>query len=469
MAKIGVITFSDGRRNVHESTLEMNLSFQNALVGQLEKAGHTVVVADEIPWSNELARGAGQKMAASRVDMTIFNYAIWSWPHFTAIAAQFAPGPFLCFSNVNPSFPGLVGMLASSGALANIGVPYKRIVGDIGKKKVLAKVLAWVGAAAAVAALKGETMGVFGGRPMGMYTATSGTDQWMAQFGVDVEHIDQWEIVRRAGEVPKKKVENALKWCKANVGKIIWDEKQLTEDHLRRQIASYYAVRQMVEEMHLDFCGIKGQPELTNNWCTMDVPEAFLNDPYDFDGPKDIIVCSTEADMDAALTMEIFKHLAKTPVLFADVRHFFEKEGLWDFVNSGQHATYFAAKSFDPKDNMPHVTFYPEGFYFPAGGASVQHLAAPGRVTLARLGRRNGRYWMAILPGEFLQFDKKKNDKLMRETQIEWPHAFFKPDGDNEEIIDDFPCNHIHGVYGDFVEELCIACELLDVEYEVYA
>ena len=469
MAKIGVITFSDGRKNVHDSTLEMNTGFQTALVKFLEKAGHTVVIADEIPWTNELARAAGQKMQAQRVDMTIFNYAIWSWPHFTAIAAQFAPGPLLCFSNVNPQFPGLVGMLASSGGLDNIGVSYKRVVGDIGKKKVQQKVLTYVNAAAAVAGLRGETMGVFGGRPMGMYTATSGTDQWMAEFGVDVEHIDQWEIVRRADLVPKKKVESALLWCKENVGKIIWDKKQLTEDHLRRQIASYYAVKDMVEEMHLDFCGIKGQPELTNNWCTMDIAEAFLNDPYDFDGPKETVVCSTEADMDAALTMQIFKKLAHTPVLFADVRHYFEKEGLWDFVNSGQHATYFAARSFDPKDNMPKVTFYPESFYFPAGGASVQHLAAPGRVTLARLGRKNGQYWMAVLPGEFVQFGKQKNEKLMKETQVEWPHAFFKPDGDNDEIIAEFPCNHIHGVYDDYVDELVAVCEILHIGCKVYA
>ena len=33
---------------------------------------------------------------------------------------------------------------------------------------------------------------------MGMYTATSGTDSWMKVFGIDTEHIDQWEIVRRS-------------------------------------------------------------------------------------------------------------------------------------------------------------------------------------------------------------------------------------------------------------------------------
>ena len=89
--------------------------------------------------------------------------------------------------------------------------------------------------------------------------------------------------------------------------------------------------------------GIKGQPELTNSFCTMDLTEAFLNDPYDWEGKHKPIVCATEADSDGALTMEIFKEIAGTPVLFADVRHYDAEGDFWDMVNSGEHANYFAA------------------------------------------------------------------------------------------------------------------------------
>jgi len=37
---------------------------------------------------------------------------------------------------------------------------------------------------------------------MGMYTAVGRTDEWMAKFGIDVEEIDQWEIVRRSELMP---------------------------------------------------------------------------------------------------------------------------------------------------------------------------------------------------------------------------------------------------------------------------
>ena len=43
----------------------------------------------------------------------------------------------------------------------------------------------------------------------------------------------------------------------------------------------------------------------------MDLAEAFLNDPYDWDGPHEPIVAATESDMDGALTMQLFKDIAR--------------------------------------------------------------------------------------------------------------------------------------------------------------
>ncbi len=65
--------------------------------------------------------------------------------------------------------------------------------------------------------------------------------------------------------------------------------------------------------------------------------------------------------------------------------------------------------------NLEKVEFYPEGFYFPAGGASVRSIAAPGKVTIARLARHAGKYWLAIVPAEFLDMGKKA-EELAAET-----------------------------------------------------
>jgi len=284
-----------------------------------------------------------------------------------------------------------------------------------------------------------------------------------------VEHIDQSEIVRRAELAPADEVEHAFQWLSDRVGKIRYDGKQLTPEKLKLQIRSYIAVREMAREMRLDFLGIKAQPELTDHFVTMDVTEAFLNDPYDWNGPKEPIVAATEADMDGALTMEILKHITGSPVLFADLRHYDEELGVFDLCNSGTHPTYFAGRSYEPDDNLPKVEFYPQGFYFPAGGASVRHIAAPGKVTLTRLARKSGQYWLAILPGEFVELPPEEAERKAAATQVEWPHAFTRLEVGPEEFLSEYDSNHIHAVYGDWVEELVWVAKMLRIPYRVFS
>ena len=469
MKKVGILTFSDGRRLVHEELLELNQGFEERLVRRLERTGNIKVCkAREIIWTPELAKEEGRRLAKEGAEMTIFNFAVWSFPHLAAIAAEFAPGPFLLFSNINPKYPGMVGMLASAGALDQIGVFHGRVWGDIEDDTVLNKVLSFVRAGVAVNRLKGETFGLFGGRPMGMYTTVANLDQWRKQFGIDIEHIDQWEIVRRSEQLSPEKIENALHWLEDRVGKIHYDGKQLTPEKLKLQIRSYHAVREIIAEKGLNFLGIKAQPELTDHFVTMDVTEAFLNDPYDWDGPHEPIVAATEADMDGALTMEILKHLSGEPVLFADLRHYDQEDNFFDLCNSGSHPTYFAGGSLDPEENLKKVEFYPEGFYFPAGGASVRHIAKPGRVTIARLTRRAGKYWLAIIPAEFLDFSKEKGEQKAAATQIEWPHAFARFSVSPDEFLADYDSNHCHAIYGDWVSELVWVAKILEAEYRVF-
>ena len=468
--KIGLLTFSDGRESVHKEVESVNLEFQSRLAEALRNTGEVEPVeGQEIIWTAELAKNEARRLAHKGCESTIFNFAVWSFPHLAVMASRFAPGPFLLFSNINPRYPGMVGMLASAGALNQISTMHGRLVGDIRDEAILRKVLAFVRAGSAVTRLNGETFGLFGGRPMGMYTAVANPDQWMSSFGIDIEHIDQSEIIRRSKEAPTDEVGKAFAWLSTKVGKIRYDGKQLTPEKLGLQIRSYIAVREIIEEKNLSFVGFKAQPELTNNFVTMDLTEAFLNDPYDWNGPKESIVAATEADMDGALTMEILKHISGEPVLFADLRHYDEELGVLDLCNSGTHPTYFAGHSYDPDINLPKVEFYPQGFYFPAGGASVRHIAAPGRVTLARLARRNGQYWLAILPGEFIELSPDEAERKAAATQLEWPHAFTRIEVTLEEFLAEYDSNHIHAVYGDWVEELIWAAKILKIPYRLFS
>jgi L-fucose/D-arabinose isomerase len=467
MARIALVTVSDGREFMHQQITDFGLAVQERVAAALRSRGHDVVVADGDAHSNTSAVALARQLAQSRPDLTLINIPVWAFPHFTMLIAEQSPGPLALFSNIDPQYPGMVGMLAAGGALDQIGRPHSRAWGDPSDEAVLTKLSRLACAAGAVGSLRGQTFGRIGGRPMGMYTAASNTDQWMATFGVDVEEIDQYELVRRGSSVDKKQLVAAREWLERHSAGVHYDGAKLTPELLERQISVYYAVTDLIEEWSLDFCGIKGQPEMTNNWCTMDVAEAFLNDPYDWNGPKNTVVCSTESDMDAALTMQLLKGVAATPVLFADVRHYHADHHIWDLCNSGQHATWFAARSDDPKENLARTHFYPEVAFFPAGGASVHHIAAPGEMTFARLTRLAGAYRMQVLHGEFVEFDQRTTDRLAHASTFEWPHAFARFEAGADEFLTRFGANHIHAVPGDHVATLKAVCDMLDVDFDL--
>jgi L-fucose isomerase len=466
VAHVGLITVSDGRPDVHRTIAAFAGGVEDRIDAALRSAGHIVVRADEIVSSNELAVSQARRLEGARPDLTILNIPVWAFPHFTMLAARELSGPILLFSNLDPQYPGMVGMLAAAGALDQIGRVHGRCCGEVEDPVVFASVERQIRAAEAVQRLRGSTFGRIGGRPMGMYTAVSNPDQWMRQFGVDVEEIDQWEIVRRESEVDGDRVRAGRDWFERHTAGVHYDGARLTPELLERQLRSYLVVRELVEERNLDFAGIKAQPELTDHFCTMDVPEALLNDPYDWEGTKAPFICATEADMDAALTMQILQSLSGTPVLFADVRHYDAALEIWDLCNSGQHATWFACRSSDPQENLAQVYLYPAEFYFPAGGASVHHLAAPGVFTFARLTRLDGNYRLQVLPGELVQFDEQTNRRLMEASTYSWPHAFARLDAEADDVLERYGSNHIHAIPGDHVETLRIVSRLVGVEFD---
>ena len=166
--------------------------------------------------------------------------------------------------------------------------------------------------------------------------------------------------------------------------------------------------------------------------------------------------------------MQIFKHLTGSPVLFADVRHYDSENDIWFFSNSGTHATFFAGASFDPDENLKKVDLLPETDYYPAGGASVHHFAKAGQVTLARLARKNGEYYLTVVPAEFVEFSYEKMVALGSMTTPSWPAAFAKLKVSPEYFINNFPCNHIHGVYGDHVEALKYVAKILNIPVKIF-
>ena len=127
-----------------------------------------MVPGDDVIWQNEIAVRNGRRMAD--VDAVVFNFSVWAWPQYARVAAQFCPQPIVMFSNVNPQYPGLVGMLANSGSLDQAGIPFTKSFGDIEDDVVFARLRSQIVAVAAARRLRGLTYCLIGGRSLGIDT-----------------------------------------------------------------------------------------------------------------------------------------------------------------------------------------------------------------------------------------------------------------------------------------------------------
>jgi L-fucose/D-arabinose isomerase len=90
-------------------------------------------------------------------------------------------------------------------------------------------------------------------------------------------------------------------------------------------------------------------------------------------------------------------------------------------------------------------------------------------VTLARLARRQGKYWLAIVPGEFVEFPPEVAQAKAAATTPVWPHAFARFRVAPDVFLSEYDSNHIHGVYGDYVEDLVWAAKMFGIDYRVFA
>lgn len=472
---IGIVMLTDERPHVHTETDEQNMQvvhrwaeiIQEKAVN-CEGSSYEVACGSEIVHDVRSAQKVGKELSRQNVKQLIMCYNVWNfpflaWPLVNSISRDL---PILSLSNNEGKFPGNVGLLATDGALRQAGVKTHRIIGDIDDTETQEDMIDWIRASEAVTTIRNEVYGCYGGHSMGMETGFSHLTPTIKCLGTTVRQIDQLWLTRVMEEIDDAEVQNGFDWFTELLGhRIKYDGNMFTPETLKTQIRLYLAMQEVNRDKGFDFCGLKGQRELTEYVCLGDVAEMLMNDPYDWRGQKEPTVCATEADTYAAITMQLMKYATGgLPTVFMDVRLYHPELDLWDFCNSGNHPSYFASRSLDPEENFKKITFHPAmEFYFKAGGASVEFDAGPGKMTFARLGLWDEKPYMVIVPGEVVELDEQTRKNLNNQTDPTWPHLHAKLECSIEEFTNLFPCNHILGVEGDRVRTLNYLCEIAGI------
>ncbi|MHB9033299.1 MAG: L-fucose/L-arabinose isomerase family protein [Anaerolineae bacterium] len=473
---IGIAILNDERPHVYNSNNAENMQVVNRWADIIRKGlvNHDgsvaqVVVGSEPITSPRVAQQVGEELRRAGCRVIVMCYNVWNfpflaWPFVNTVGREL---PILSLSNNNGKFPGNVGLLASDGALRQAGIRTHRIVGDINDAAIHQQVFDWLRAAEAAATIRNEVYGLYGGHSMGMETGFFHLVPTIKALGCTTQQIDQLALVKMMEkQVDEAEVEKAFQWFGQMLGKrILYDGKMLTPETLKTQIRLYIAMRMLNAEKGFDFCGLKGQRELTENICLGDVAEMVMNDPYDWNGAKEPFVCATEADAFAGITMQLFKYLSGgLPSLFMDVRLYLPELDMWDWCNSGNHSSWYAAQSWDPAVNYRKIHFHPAlEFYFKAGGASVEFDAAPGQMTFARMGLWDDKPFMAIVKGDSVELPSEQAKAINNQTDPTWPHVHAKLQCSFDEFLALFPSNHVLGTMGDQVRAMTYLCEITGI------
>jgi L-fucose isomerase len=458
--RIALISFSDGRKRVHESLKADILTHQARIQDILEQSGEVeVLTGDEVIYSTDLARQEARRLDSLKPDAAIFNIPVFAFPNLSVIAAELMRGPFLLLGPQDPRYPGLGGLLGAAGALSQVGIPHQRIWADLEDPALQAQILQFARAARAVMGLRGQVYGLIGGRSIGMYTGASPAELWMRTFGVDIDHVDQSEIVRRAKRVSESDAAAARAWLESAVQEVRYDGVQLTPEKFDFQIRSWVAVQEIIDEFSFDFIGLKCHYDMSEFYSTQCLAAAFVNDPYDWRGPKKPVPLSCEADSDGALTMQVMTMITGNPSCLLDLRFYDRKKNVLVMPNCGAAATWYAARSSDMAENLSRVRIVPSILKYAGGGAHVEFLFSPGPVTMARLSRSEAGYHMLITHGETVHC----NPAEVTGAATNWPHAFVRTETTIQDLVKHMQANHLHLVAGDCVEELKLFSKMLNI------
>jgi L-fucose isomerase len=455
--KIALAHLADSRADFYQRRQSL-VSEEVESLAWLKKESE--VVESDVLDSSQAVIAFAKKTMIESVSALIVHLPTWADPIFTIKLQNILSLPILILGNDRPETSSMVGILGAGGALDQIGRYHFRIF-EHKSQESRGRVIAFIRAAGALTSLKGQTLGLFGGRSLGIFTAGADPAQWQRLFGVDIEIVDQLEIVQKAESLDPDEVKRHLDWLTSRLGSIEFLDP-FTSKAFERQIRSYLATQNLMKEHGFDFIGVKCQPELSEGYVTQCVAHMLMNGNEDADGSKPAVVHVCESDADGALTMQILQLLSGgNPTGLLDVRWFDRHKGIWTLANCGAMAATFFATEQDPS-GFSQVNAKPHAFG-KGGGGAYPAVASSQPVTLARLCRKNGEYWMAIISGEALS---RPIQELSKTTEV-FPQAFIRTSAGND-FIETFGSNHIHILAGEWVNELEAFCRLSGIPFQTW-
>jgi L-fucose isomerase-like protein len=389
----------------------------------LTNAGVQLVEHDIVIASKDEAKDCFSKYKNSDdIDAVILFSGTWIWAsHLVAAIRDFSFTGKGILLWTHPGSRGWrpVGGLVLHAGLKEIGIKHRFVYGNYNNPDEIDRIVSYCNASHEKNILNMSTIGTFGGRGMGQTCGVADPSQWMKVFGVDIDSRDTTELLNTAKNISSDEVMHAREEIQP-----LFNEPIPIGEIADRSIRLYLAIKTLVKKEKWDFYTIQSFPGLADDYTASCFAQSLML--------NEGVGTSTLSDFNTAMTVKLLTDLSAEPVYYGDLQHIDKSNNEIKIIGDGACPPSLAGKV-GPAGFAEHGV-PTEG---EAGGLSVKLTCKPGEGILARLGRNNGVFEMAIVRCTIAEPAKN----ILHDRQMEcglpfWPHAFVTVHCDIDQLIE---------------------------------
>jgi L-fucose/D-arabinose isomerase len=470
--KIGVVSFSHAPDyNSSKDREEYVKNDYNDLCSCLEKEGFDLIkpllslreAENYMRFgisSNEDLKYCILDLKKNEVDCLIIQISQWTRIPLATDLIKALDIPTAIVADTDNQYAGEATATAITGSILESGFSKNSMLTERFQDCEIDSIVQWLKGAGTLQLMKRSRVLSFGGS-YGADIPYTRDDEFSLENKFIKEIISEQEItiIEKARKILKnqaQRVDLFLKWLTNNEVEISYDNKMLSEESLKFQIAQYLAVKDRLRELaNEDILGIsvKCHFEVSTSsiGCTECIIPGFLPFNSDSEGKKEIMPVACEGDIKGLLTLVMLNILNPlVPPLFGDMIKY--KKDYVIMSNCGSSSVYWAARSEDVKSNLAKVSLKPQ--VHGKSGCAVHYKTPQGEATFARLFRVKGIYYMHL--GKINILDP---DQVSDKITLPWPQTYFQFNADHNLFFKTSPCNHGCITEGDLIKEIEIFCK----------
>lgn len=475
-AVVGVVTFTDPRdtglateretylRDSHRSLVRFLTNNDIKVIDPMKKLRKNWTEKDmfgvrtkkEVDEATEILR-------RGKTESLILGCWHWTEPMLPIMLVRELDMPVLLYANHNPAWAGST-CLSSTGASFWENAANENMLRHQRLQGRRERVLPWVRGVCAGSKLSRGSLLLWGpSYCLRMEHLQDDLPRLKSFLVGDFIMEDQYSLVRRAEKELEegKRIDRMISWLKDGGCNIDMDGIMLTEESLRKEVALYLGAKDSVAEKIADGEPIMGasircQPELSIDYgVTPCLIPSLLPFPEDFEGRKPVVPVVCEGDIKGMVTCAVLHQMNPAcPPLFGDLKYV--DDNLMIISNCGGASIYYSALSPRACDCLPDLWI--KGQCQGASGGAVGFYSKPCDVTVARITRIDGEYWMQYGVGRITQMTDEIREKILWGKM--WPNTPIRIEAPRDLLISAVGSNHYSASPGDMTLEIEAFCRL---------